>query len=123
MKNRYIKFLFALPLLMVIFSSCTKMEDNFEEYLGRDPYAPKVNNLSVQNHFKAVTLNWDLPSSTRLEKIEISYDEVVLESELVNSYYIDNLLIKGYTFQVVTIDINGFRSIPVTVYAFPSGEE
>lgn len=125
MKRKYIN---AAIVLIVItlgssMSSCTKMEDNYIEYLDQDPYAPKISNLTVVNHLRAITLNWELPETNRLEQIKIEYDDIEIVSDLTNTFYIDGLQIKGYTFKVYTIDKYGFESVPVSIYAFPNGEE
>lgn len=109
--------------MIVLFASCESMDSNYISYLDKEPYAAKVTNLSILNELNKCTLSWDIPEKGNIKDIIIKYDEEELQFEVTNQYVIDGLQIKGYTFEVYTINKHGQHSIPVTIYGFPSSEQ
>ena len=122
MKKNYL-FLVA-SVLLVFFTSCGKMEDNYAGYLEKEHiYPPKVNNLVAYEGLREVSLTWDNPPGEIARKIWIDYeDDTLLIDHLVDSVHIDSLEIKGYTISVYTLDAYNNRSVPETVNIFPNGE-
>lgn len=108
--------------MMLLLGSCNSMESNFIGYLDKEPYAAKVNDLSIHNELNQCTLYWTVPEKGGIEEILIKYDDEELQFSVTDQYVIDGLEIKGYTFAVFTINKHGHRSIPVSIYGFPSGE-
>lgn len=112
-----------LLLTLVILAGCSKMDDNYRDYLTNRVYSPKVQNLTVKNGLKECTLTWTNPESNIAKSIEVRFNGDVLSFEtMIDSLFIDNLEIKGYTMQVFTIDAFGNYSIPAEANVFPIGE-
>jgi hypothetical protein len=117
------KFWF-IPLLIFFALGCEKMEDNYEQYITNKIYSPKVIDLTASIGYKTALLEWSNPAGDMAKKIEIVYDDVLINSdELISSYQLTDLELKGYQVFVYTIDLYGNRSVPAHVYIFPSGEE
>lgn len=113
-----------ISLLMFFALGCEKMEDNYEQYITNQIYSPKVMDLTASIGYKTALLEWSNPTGDIAKKIEIVYDDVLINSdELISSYQLTDLELKGYQVFVYTIDIHGNRSVPAQVYIFPSGEE
>jgi hypothetical protein len=117
------KFWF-IPLLIFFALGCEKMEDNYEQYITNKIYSPKVIDLTASIGYKTALLEWINPTGDMAKKIEIVFDDVLINSdELISSYQLTDLELKGYQVFVYTIDLYGNRSVPAQVYIFPSGEE
>lgn len=113
-----------MALVISVLLGCEKMEDNYEQYISHRIYSPKVIDLTAQIGFKTALLEWTNPAGDMAQKIEIVYDDVLINSEeLISSYQLTDLELKGYQVFVYTIDIHGNRSVPAQIYIFPSGEE
>ncbi len=113
-----------LPLLMLLFIGCEKMDDNYQQYISNRIYSPKVIELTAKVGYKTALLEWTNPTGDIAKTIEIKYDDVVIKTtELVSNYQLTELELKGYDISVFTVDQNGNRSVPAQVYIFPSGEE
>jgi len=109
---------------LLLFASCDKMEESYEDYLQSRIYSPRVNNLQANIGFKTVVLMWDNPTGTIAKKIILKYDEnEVVYDEMINSVEVKDLEIKGYDMMVFTEDAFGNRSVPASIYVFPNGEE
>lgn len=119
-----IRILILGPLLLVLLSSCDKMEDNYEQYLEKEKiYPPKVMNLVAYEGLREVSLTWDNPSGDLAKKILIDYgDDSLLIETMVDSIHIGDLEIKGYDVSVYTLDEYKNRSVPETTTIFPNGE-
>ena len=117
------KFLSGFILLAVL-TGCEKMEDNYKNYLENVPfYPPKILNLTAVEGLKEVKLYWDNPDGEIAKKILIDYeDDSLLIESMVDSAYLGDLEIKGYTIAVFTLDEFNNRSVPQTLTAFPNGE-
>lgn len=113
-----------LPLFMLLFIGCEKMDDNYQQYISNRIYSPKVIELTAKVGYKTALLEWKNPAGDIAKTIEIKYDDVVINtSELVGYYQLTELELKGYDISVFTVDQHGNRSVPAQVYIFPSGEE
>jgi hypothetical protein len=119
-----IKILILGPLLLVLLSSCDKMEDNYEQYLEKEKiYPPKVMNLVAYEGLREVSLTWDNPSGDQAKKILVDYgDDSLLIETMVDSVHIVDLEIKGYNISVYTLDDYNNRSVPESTTIFPNGE-
>lgn len=109
---------------IMLFASCDKMEDSYEDYFQSRIYSPRVTNLQANIGFKTVVLIWENPAGNIAKKIILQYDEKeVVYDEMINSVEVNNLEIKGYDMMVFTEDAFGNRSVPASIYVFPNGEE
>lgn len=116
--------LILLAEIVQLFAACENMEDTYKEFQITRIYSPKINNLSAITGYKSVTLNWSNPEGDIAKKIYIVYgEENITIDEMVETVTINNLEIKGYNISVYTIDAHGNKSVPVTVYVFPNGED
>ncbi len=119
-----VMWLTVIITVIITVSSCEDMEDTYKEYLFEKVYSPKVTMLTAIPGYQTVTLHWQNPEGDIVEKIEIRYDDVVLElEELKESVVLTDLEVKGYDLSVYTIDKAGNYSVPVTIYVFPNGIE
>ncbi len=123
MMRKLANILIALLAIAAI-SGCSKMDDNYDEYLKMNKvYAPKINNLKAVVGLKTATLTWDNPEGDIAKKILIDYQDDSLKFDnMVNTAVLDSLEIKGYDVSVYTIDAFNNYSIPVTIQIFPNGE-
>lgn len=120
------KFVAFAALLMVVMASCSKMEDNYQEYLDRKTtYSPAVSNVSAESpELGSLTLSWDLPESERVKSLEIvciesSTKQDTTKLDLVTSHTFTGLQSQQYTFHLYTRDKFGNFSIPVIVSYLP----
>lgn len=114
---------FGMVIFIAGFSACEQIEETYAEYNETRIYSPKVNNLEIISELKKVTLTWDLPVGDVAQSIMINYNNQDVNYEtLIDSVVIENLEIQSYEFKVYTLDVNGNRSIPESVSAFPNGE-
>ncbi len=111
-------------LIVLLFVQCTKMEDNYADYLEINKvYSPKVINLVAEPGLMEVQLTWDNPAGDVAKKIVIDYsDSIITTASMIDSIHITGLAIKGYDFSVFTMDEFGNLSVPETVTVFPNGE-
>lgn len=121
--KKVIYFLTLVCVVMFTATSCSDMEDNYEQYLEDVPtYSPAVRNLrAVSPEAGSLTLSWDIVDETHLIKgIEIvakktaTSFETYKVDEVVTEYTVSGLDLQGYEFSVYTIDGFGNRSKPVT---------
>jgi hypothetical protein len=121
------KIILSLIIAAFIFIACDRMEDNYIDYLHNvKVYSPAIVNLRHVDSYRTVELMWDNPQSDIIEKIRISWDigetdTAIVIPQIVDTYIMKDLDIRGYTISVFTIDKYGNLSIPRTVNAFPSG--
>ncbi|MBQ8502262.1 MAG: hypothetical protein IJ494_08255 [Bacteroides sp.] len=120
------KLILFAALFVIVIASCTKMEDNYQEYLDRkQTYSPAVTNVTaVSPELGSLTLNWDLPTSERVKSVEIvriiSADEQdTTKLDLVTSYTYEGMEPQQYTFHLYTRDAFKNLSIPVIVSFLP----
>lgn len=111
-------------MLLFLFTSCDKMEDNYAQYLAKEKiYPPKVMNLVAYEGLREVSLTWDIPSGDLAKKILVDYgDDSLLIETMVDSVHIGDLEIKGYNVSVYTLDEYNNRSVPESTTIFPNGE-
>jgi hypothetical protein len=123
-KNRKLRgILFMVLIALLPLFSCDKMEDNYSEYLTPRSYSPKVINLSAMAGYKTVDLSWENPEGQIAKKIMITYEEEeIILDEMVDTFSLEELEIKGYEILVFTLDAHGNKSVPASVYVFPNGE-
>ncbi len=117
-----------LPVIIafsIFLANCTKMEDNYEQYLGdKTIYSPKVTNLEATVGLKQVLLKWDNPVGDVAKKILVDYqDSTIVSESIIDSILLMDLEVKGYDISVYTLDAFENRSIPETVSVFPNGEQ
>ncbi len=114
--------LFVTALFLI--PACEKMDDNYKMYLETEQiYSPKVTNLTADEGLREVTLYWNNPTGDIAKRILIDYVDDSLEiNAMIDSAYISDLEIKGYTVSVYTIDEFDNRSVPETITIFPNGE-
>lgn len=116
------KKLIFLFITVFFLLSCDSMENNYQDYLiNIQQYSPKVTNLKFQvPETGTVVLTWTNPGGDTAVKIKIDTGNKVYETtEMVNTYRLENLEIKGYTVSVYTIDSYGNSSVPTSVSFFP----
>lgn len=120
MKN----ILIFVSMLLFLFTSCDKMEDNYAQYLEKEKiYPPKVMNLVAYEGLREVSLTWDNPAGDLAKKILVDYgDDSLLIESMVDSVHIGDLEIKGYNVSVYTLDEYDNRSVPESTTIFPNGE-
>jgi hypothetical protein len=101
----------VVVLLMVILDCCKK--DNV-------PPA-EVTDLNEINGASKITLIWTDPADNDFNRIEISFDDIIIYvSKGIQSKEISNLLDgKDYTFTVKTIDKKGNKSIGIQIHGIP----
>lgn len=123
MKNSLLIIL-IVSALNLAFWSCDKMEDNYSKYLEEEKiYSPRISNLRAYSGLQTVSMAWDNPDGDIAKYIFIDYqDSTITTDELIDSITIENLLIKGYTIEVYTVDAYGNLSVPAAVNIFPNGE-
>lgn len=123
MKQKIRKTILGSAILLLL-SSCDKMEDNYMQYLEQEKiYPPKVTNLLVYEGLREVSLTWDNPAGSLAKKILVDYeDDSLLIENMVDSVYIGNLEIKGYNVSVYTLDEYNNKSVPETTTISPNGE-
>jgi hypothetical protein len=101
------------------------MDDNYKKYLDiQRVYSPKISNLSAVVGLRTATLKWNNPEGNIAKKILIDYQDDSLKfNTMVDSAFLDNLEIKGYTISVYTLDTFNNYSVPVSIQIFPNGEK
>jgi len=111
-----------LAALILLFAACDSMESNYSDYLKEaKQYSPRVINLTANVPENGVVdLFWDNPTSDTAVKILIDTgDDQYQVEEMISTYRLEGLDMKGYTIAVYTIDNTGNYSIPATVQIFP----
>lgn len=119
------KHLIYIITIILGFSSCDSMDDNYKDYLKDIPkYSPRVTNLVAVSSYQVVELSWHNPAGDIAKKIMIdTNDTVIVVDEMIDHYRLENLEVKGYEISVSTIDAYGNHSIPTKVLAFPKDNE
>ncbi len=116
-----------IPLLafLLLFAACSKMEDNYQQYLDMNLiYSPKVTHLTATVGLKQAVLRWENPPGDIAKRILVDYQDDSLRFEtLVDSVFLDGLEIKGYRVSVYTIDAFNNYSVPAEIQIFPNGEQ
>lgn len=121
MKKQIILILFVLSLV-----ACDSMDSNYIDYLKDiKQYSPRVTNLKAHvPEVRTVVLTWENPIGDTAVKILIDTGNDSYQiDEMINTYRLENLDIKGYTINVYTIDKYGNKSVPATVQTFPNPRE
>ena len=115
----------AYLILLVSIAACSKMDDNYKQYLEMDRiYSPKISNLEAIVGLKKATLLWENPPGNIATKILVDYqDDSLLFETMVDSVFLDSLDIKGYTISIFTIDEFDNYSVPTSIQIFPNGEK
>ena len=120
------KLILFAALLVGVISSCTKMEDNYQEYLDRQTtFSPAVSNVTaVSPELGTLTLSWDLPASERVKSVEIvrvisATEQDTTKLGLETECTFTGLEPQQYTFHLFTRDAFKNLSIPVTVAFLP----
>jgi hypothetical protein len=119
------KLIFIL-LAVCFLAACDSMDANYRDYLKDIPqYSPRVTDLKAEVPERGtVVLTWTNPIGDTAVKIRIDTgDDQYDTDEMVATYTLEGLEIKGYTIAVYTIDRYGNPSVPSTVPAFPKPEE
>jgi hypothetical protein len=118
------RVLMAIVLLAALVG-CEKMDDNYAPYLELEKiYSPRVTNLTAESRLREATLYWENPPGNIAKKIHIDYgDKQITLDELVETFILTELEIKGYNISVYTIDVYGNYSVPESIQIFPNGEE
>ena len=64
----------AYLILLVSIAACSKMDDNYKQYLEMDRiYSPKISNLEAIVGLKKATLLWENPPGNIATKILVDY--------------------------------------------------
>lgn len=115
-----------LLILACTLMACESMDANYSDYLKEvKQYSPRVTNLKADIPERGtIVLTWTNPIGDTAVKIKIDTGDNVYETnEMVNTYLLENLEVKGYTIAVYTIDRYGNLSVPTTVPAFPRPDD
>ena len=115
---------FGIIILALLLTNCSKMEDNYKDYLNNVKiYSPRVTNLSAVSGLRVATLSWKNPSGNIAQKNLICFeDSTIILEPMVETYTLTNLEIKGYKVSVYTIDQYNNYSVPASISIFPNGE-
>ena len=127
MKNLYVYVILGLGLVF----SCSKMEDNFKDYLGREDkvYAGKVDSVSLRTGYNRI--QFDISTSVRnIETVRVFWNDfadsldVSISSEPgITTKILDGIAEKDYNFNFVSIDTHGNKSLPFSVPGKIYGEK
>ena len=114
--------------LALSFAACDSMESNYSDYLkDLKLYSPCVTNLTAGvPEAGVIVLTWENPIGEVAVKIRINTGDKNKDyesDEMIDTYRLENLNMKGYTISVYTIDAHGNLSVPATVQTFPSPRE
>jgi len=117
--KNYLNAFSFIFMLVLLFSGCKKDEEEV------DTTPPgQVSDLVAIAASEEVVLSWTEPTDSDLDKIEISYtgsDVTLSQAAGLNGITVTGLT-NGtvYTFNVVTVDLEGNKSQAVTVAALPN---
>lgn len=121
------KIFFVLATALSLYA-CDSMDSNYRDYLRNvQQYSPCIRNIEVTiPALYTILLTWENPPGNVAQKIKIVWgteeNESIIFDEMITSYLLENMEIKGYDISVYTIDRYGNLSVPVTVVAFPGSE-
>jgi hypothetical protein len=113
----------TVVILIGILWGCSKMEDNYKQYIEETIYPGKVSNLKAQIGIERVYLKWDAPTDPKSSRIMVKYTETdsVITDSIVTKITISGLTeSRGYEFDVSSLDDYGNKSVSsfVTVKPF-----
>lgn len=116
--------LYAL-LLAVVFAACTNDDDLYKDLAGGGDarYVGKCKNLTVEEGWKRLKLNWENSMDPAIEKIKIialQGEDTIMREELpagTTSYETEAIFANKSTELIITaIDLDGNVSLPTSVY-------
>lgn len=112
--------------MMLVFGfalSCTKMEDNFKQYLEREKtiFAGKVDSVALKTGYNRIQFDISI-SVQNLETVRIYWNDFSDSTDVsinkqtgVFSKVLGGLAEKDYIFQMVSIDQHGNKSLPFSI--------
>jgi hypothetical protein len=109
-------------ILLIALMGCTKMEDNYKQYLEETIYPGKVSNVKAQIGIERIYLDWIPPTDPKSSRIMVKYTEVdsVVTDSIVSNIIISGLKeSRGYEFAVSSLDEYGNKSVSEVVTAKP----
>lgn len=118
----YFKFSYLFFIFIVVFSSCTDLDENYNQYLDDIKYSSRISNLTGKIGIEKVQLIWNNPDDLVAKRIRIEYgDSLFVETEdMVSSYTISDLTsAAGYNFTVYTLDAYGNKSVGASIFLAP----
>ncbi|SMD13464.1 DUF4998 domain-containing protein [Pedobacter nyackensis] len=132
-RNIYIGYILIFTLISSLFSSCSKMDDNYAVFIkdGEKKYTGKAEGLQAMSGKNRVKLSWVLVSDPKIEKAKIYWnnraDSLILpiqrtDNNQVVEVVISGLLENAYTFEVFTYDKEGNSSIKSEIIGTVYGE-
>lgn len=129
MKKLY--FLLSLIIPFIILFGCQKMDDSFKQFIikGGHTYPGKPTSLIAQSGNKRIKISWLKGSDPSVTKAKIywnnyqdSLELAIPEKSDTITTIIDGLPEKQYTFEIITYNKKGDKSIPAEVLGTSYGE-
>lgn len=118
-------------MALIFVLSCSKMEDNFKNYLETEEtiYAAKVDSVSVKPGYNRVKFDISIGVGN-IETIRIFWNNYTDSTEVninnqtgVFSKILANLPEKDYAFNFISLDAHGNKSLPFDVYGKVYGDK
>jgi hypothetical protein len=109
-------------ILLVVAMGCSKMEDNYKQYLVETIYPGKVSNVKAEIGIEKVYLKWNPPTDPKSSRILVKYtavDSVITDSIVTNIVITGLTESRGYEFDVSSLDDYGNKSVSEFVTAKP----
>lgn len=136
-KNGLLRFVFGLMIICTVmcgFYSCDEMTDNYQQFMegGEIFYPGKADSIAIYPGKYRIGLSWLILSDPSVSSAKIywnnSKDSVRVPIERTTGIdtvhvILDQMLEQSYTFDIVTLDKQGNRSVSAEVIGYVYGDK